>query len=470
MQKGKCALVWFRKDLRLSDHAPLTAAIAGYEQIIPVYVLNQEQWRMLPLGFPKTGSFATRFLLESLADLRKQLRMRGSDLLLIQGKPEEILPQLALQRGAAAVLASEEVAYEEQQEQMRVSRALAAVNASLRLYPNSTLFHPKDLPWPIADLPDVFTSFRKTCEKQVAVTQPLPAPHQIASPKLPMSDLPMLTDLDFSAAVVPDERSAFPFMGGWTAAQQRMEHYFEQTQGLLRYKFTRNELLGTEYSSKLSPWLALGCISPREVYARVKVFEQTVKANISTYWLFFELMWRDYFHYVTRKYGSRIFRTSGIAGKPIEQTDDYALFERWRTGQTGIPFIDANMRELQQTGFMSNRGRQLVASFLTKDLAVNWTWGAAWFESQLIDYDVHSNWCNWMYVAGVGNDPRENRYFNILAQAEKYDSEGEYVRCWIPELASFAGFSAHVPDAARLQALQVAYPSPPLVPFSKWRS
>lgn len=464
-------MVWFRKDLRLADHAPLVAALEAYEQIVPVYVLNPVHWRVLPLGFPKTGPFATRFLLESLADLQDQLRKKGSDLLLAHGEPERVLAQLALRWGATAVFATEEVAHDERQEQQQVSQALAAAGASLQLCANSTLFPPQDLPWPIADLPDVFTHFRKTCEKQLTVPKPLSAPDRIASPPLPDSALPALTDLRFESEMMQlDERSAFPFSGGATAAHLRMDHYFERTHGLLQYKFTRNELLGTKYSSKLSPWLALGCISPREIYARVRDFEKAVKANVSTYWLIFELIWRDYFHFVTRKYGSRIFRPSGIGSKLLDFSNDRELFEKWRTGQTGVPFIDANMRELLLTGFMSNRGRQLVASFLCKDLRVNWTWGAAWFESQLIDYDVCSNWGNWMYVAGVGNDPRENRYFNILTQAEKYDPKGQYVRQWLPELASFPGFSAHVPDADQLSALRITYPSPPLVPFAKWRA
>ncbi len=155
--------------------------------------------------------------------------------------------------------------------------------------------------------------------------------------------------------------------------------------------------------------------------------------------------------------------------------DQEALFKLWVEGRTGVPFIDANMRELSATGFMSNRGRQNVASFLVKDLQVNWTWGAMYFESLLIDYDVCSNWGNWNYVAGVGNDPRENRYFNILSQAKKYDYQGEYVRHWLEELAHVPGHKVHtVGDLSEAEqatyqvALGEDYPYP-IVDYAKWQ-
>lgn len=177
--------------------------------------------------------------------------------------------------------------------------------------------------------------------------------------------------------------------------------------------------------------MSLGCISARTIHYEVKKYEQERLANDSTYWLVFELLWRDYFRFVAAKYGTKIFRRQGIRKKEIKWQHDLIKFETWRTGNTGVAFVDANMKELLLTGFMSNRGRQNVASFLTKDLGIDWRWGAAWFESQLIDYDVCSNWLNWVYVAGVGNDPREDRYFNIESQTRKYDPENQYSRIWL---------------------------------------
>jgi len=264
------------------------------------------------------------------------------------------------------------------------------------------------------------------------------------------------------------------YKGGETEGNKRLKSYLWERGLLDTYKETRNGMLGDAYSTKLSAWLAIGALSPRKVYEEVKQYEQERIRNKSTYWLIFELLWRDYFRFIAKKYGIRLFQVSGIQDKGIDYRNDIAIFERWKNGETGVPFIDANMRELNASGFMSNRGRQNVASFLIKDLKVNWTWGAAYFESLLIDYDVCSNWGNWNYIAGVGNDPREDRYFNIMSQAKRYDPQGRYVRHWIPELAELIGKKVHYPTEIEPQHLEEAgvdlgkdYPRP-LVSFDKW--
>jgi deoxyribodipyrimidine photo-lyase len=240
-----------------------------------------------------------------------------------------------------------------------------------------------------------------------------------------------------------DQRTAVPLKGGETAALERLHHYFWQTKALSTYKKTRNELLGNDFSSKFSPYLAAGCISPRYIAEQVQAYEKKIEKNESTYWLVFELLWRDYFRLVARKYGDKIFQKNGISNKSISYSGTIAHFELWKNGETGVPFIDANMKELKATGYMSNRGRQNAASFLVKDLDIDWRWGAAWFESQLIDYDPCSNYANWLYVAGLGNDPRETRYFNILSQATRYDSKGSYVRTWLPQLQRLPNTKIH---------------------------
>ncbi|MGB2925821.1 MAG: DASH family cryptochrome, partial [Limnothrix sp.] len=242
-----------------------------------------------------------------------------------------------------------------------------------------------------------------------------------------------------------DRRSVLSFVGGETAGLKRLDDYFWQGDRLKNYKETRNGLLGADYSSKFSPWLAHGCLSARYIAAQVAEYEAKRTANTSTYWLIFELLWRDYFRWISAKHGNKIFRPAGLQGVEIPWRQDQTAFEKWRTGQTGIPFVDANMRELLATGFMSNRGRQNVGSFLTKNLGLDWRLGASWFESQLIDYDVCSNWGNWNYTAGVGNDARGFRYFNIPKQAKDYDPQGDYVRHWIPELQAILGAPIHQP-------------------------
>ncbi|WP_317124597.1 DASH family cryptochrome [Mesonia aquimarina] len=227
-----------------------------------------------------------------------------------------------------------------------------------------------------------------------------------------------------------DSRSAFPFKGGEDEALKRIQHYFWDTCQLQYYKKTRNGLVGADYSSKLSAWLANGSISAKTIYWEVKKFEKQIKKNQSTYWLIFELIWRDYFKYISLKHGNKIFQLGGILNKNLDWNNDKKMLQEWINGKTKEPFVNANMKEIAATGFMSNRGRQNVNSFWAKELQQDWRIGAAYFESLLLDYDVHSNWGNWMYNSGVGNDPRD-RKFNIKTQAKRYDPDQKYQQTWL---------------------------------------
>jgi deoxyribodipyrimidine photo-lyase len=191
-----------------------------------------------------------------------------------------------------------------------------------------------------------------------------------------------------------------------------------------------------DYSTKLSPWLAAGCISPRRVVSDIHRYEATRVKNKDTYWLIFELTFRDYFRYYVRVHGNSVFKKHGprgrrgrgpahtcASGEPLRWSLDEVALDKWRLGQTGNPMIDACMRELLHTGYMSNRGRQIVASFLTRDLGLDWRLGAMYFESVLMDHDVCLNWGNWTYAAGVGSDPREDRYFSVPKQTSNYDKD-----------------------------------------------
>jgi deoxyribodipyrimidine photo-lyase len=182
------------------------------------------------------------------------------------------------------------------------------------------------------------------------------------------------------------------------------------------------------------------------IYSEVSKYEKQKQSNESTYWLKFELMWRDFFRFMAKKHGNKIFQLSGYKEKIDPDWEvDWEKFNKWAKGETGIPFIDANMKEINATGYMSNRGRQNVASFLINDLKLNWLMGAEYFESLLIDYDPTSNYGNWCYLAGVGSDPMENRSFNILSQAQRYDPEGEYVKKWLPDLQELPKDKIHEP-------------------------
>ena len=196
------------------------------------------------------------------------------------------------------------------------------------------------------------------------------------------------------------------------------------------YKETRNQLIGMDYSSKFSAWLALGCISARDIAAQLNEYENFHGANDGTYWLWFELLWRDYFRFIHFKYGQKLYHASGLTGIPVSPSD-VPSFEQWRTGNTGTELVDAGMRELHQSGYLSNRMRQIVASYWIYDMKGDWRAGAAWFESQLIDYDVYSNQGNWLYIAGRGTDPRGGRPFNVAKQTQDHDSQGVYRKLWL---------------------------------------
>jgi deoxyribodipyrimidine photo-lyase len=440
-------LLWFRNDLRLHDHEPLHRAIASGAEIIPVYCFDPRQFGKTAFGFPKTGAFRAQFLLESVTDLRRSLHSLGSDLLICRDHPEFIIPHLASKLAISAVFYHQEATAEEQAVETALSNALKPLGVRVQSFWGHTLYHPDDLPFELSQIPELFTAFRKQVERDSSVDPPLPAPRSL--PPLPAEapepgDIPTLADLGLEPGAA-DGRGVLRFQGGETAGLARLKDYFWEGDRLRVYKATRNGMLGADYSSKFSPWLALGCLSPRQIHAEVGRYESERIKNDSTYWLIFELLWRDYFRFICAKHGRKIFLPAGLQGIPIPWQQDWQRFDLWREGQTGFPLVDANMRELAATGFMSNRGRQNVASFLTKNLGIDWRMGAEWFESLLIDYDVCSNYGNWNYTAGVGNDARGFRFFNILKQSKDYDPQGDYVKHWLPELANLPAAKVHEP-------------------------
>ena len=427
----KRSLVWFKTDLRLDDNETLIKAITESDEIIPVYCIDDANFKTTEFGFKKTGSFKTQFLIESLIDLNKNLRSRGSGLIILNGKPHEEIIKIAKEYNVSKVFAKREVAFEEIETEAAVEKELFKHHIVLETFSTSTLYHAKDLPFTINKIPDVFTDFRKKVEKETSIRAAFNKPEKIKSPKLPDTEFPNLKNLCLQD-IKPDHRMAFDFIGGETNAIKRLNYYLWESNCIKEYKNTRNEMIGADYSSKLSPWLALGCISARRIYDEVKKYEKERLPNESTYWLIFELIWRDYFRFMMKKYKNKFFTLSGIKTDKITVNElNPDVLEKWINGKTGSDFIDANMRELKNTGYISNRGRQNVASYLCNDLKLDWRLGAAYFEEMLIDYDVCSNWGNWAYIAGVGNDPRENRYFNIEKQADTYDHDGKYRNLWL---------------------------------------
>jgi deoxyribodipyrimidine photo-lyase len=424
------ALVWFRNDLRLHDHPALTAAIAAGHDIIPVYCFDDRLQKNSSIGLPRCGEHRLHFLTESVSSLQQSIADRGGVLLTLQGNPAVEISHLAQELQVNAVYFHYEIGIEERADEAKLIALLE--NTSIQCFglPSGDLLDEKDLPFSLEKLPVMFTEFRKKVEGQYPFKKPLDTPQSISF-YIPQTHKIHSYILE-KTNKLPHPLSAVPFSGGEAAGLERLHAYLFESKNISQYKLTRNGLIGTDYSSKFSLWLASGSLSPRQIAHAVHRYENSVEANDSTYWMIFELLWREYFRWVHRQHGQLIFSKDGIKINKIHtpKMEPSPPFERWCTGTTGDAFVDANMRELNATGWMSNRGRQNVASYLVHDLGLDWRMGAYYFENKLMDYDVSSNWCNWMYIAGVGNDPRPFRKFNTTKQANDYDPNGTYRQLW----------------------------------------
>ncbi|MDG2122877.1 MAG: DASH family cryptochrome [Verrucomicrobiales bacterium] len=442
----KRGLYWFRNDLRLEDNPALTAMAGEVDDAVFVFVVDDRWFETTPHGFGRMGPHRMHFMMQSVQALQLALLAKGHDLIVLMGTPAACILGVAETFGCSKIYAQKEHTHEEVTEENRIASAVSA-----QWTEGQTLIHPQDLPFEVTGLPNVFSNFRKHVEidgppvRQIGTVTQWPSPVEVTT--LLNGDWKGRCEANTCPPPKPD---AMVFLGGADAGWKRLKTYFWDTQSLSRYKKTRNGLIGWDYSSKFSPWLAWGCLSARQIHAEIIRYEQNFGANESTYWLVFELLWRDYFRFVAMQHGDRIWSASGIRGSarnstrqrparsspgnrdaPLPTTKTTAeSWQKWTAGNTPEAFVNANMRELQATGFMSNRGRQNVASYAVHDLGLDWRRGAAWFERGLIDFDPCSNTGNWLYVAGLGNDPRPNRKFDLGWQTQRYDPDGAYRSFW----------------------------------------
>lgn len=278
------------------------------------------------------------------------------------------------------------------------------------------------LPVPHRDFLRTFTDFRKALNRVPLLPQEAPSGSS-RGPSEPRRD------------PGADPRSAFPFCGGESDALAHLKNYLARPERIHAYKTTRNRMLGVEYSSKFSPFLASGVLSVRQIWFELERFERNHGSSEGLEWLRFELLWREYFRWLERDAGESFYSIEGFRKvSPPPAVEDRERFERWTRAESGEPFIDANLRELNLTGYMSNRGRQNVASHFIHQLGLPWKWGADYFYKMLMDADLSQNYGNWSYLAGVGADPRsfggQARRFDLSRQMREYDPEGEYQRTW----------------------------------------
>lgn len=457
------AILWFRSDLRLADHAAAQAALAASEEVLPVYVWDARLQGTGQFGASRMGPKRAAFVLHSLRQLAEDLAAKGSHLHVERGHPPEVVAGLAQLWGATSIHHHLATAPEERDDETELDRLLLDSGARRIGHWGHLLFEPDDLPFELRQVPELFTDFRKRVERTVWVRRPSPPIELPAWPEsLAPKSIPTWSEL---MPDIPEHTSLLP--SGEQEALAQLASYVWTHDRLRSYKNTRNGLLGADYSSRLSSYLAVGSLSPRQIWHEVKRYEVERISNESTYWLGFELLWREFFQLQVLKHAGRFFQAMGPKQIDFPWSTDPRLFLAWKLGLTGVPIVDAALRELSATGLMGNRARQLVASYLTKNLGLDWRLGAEHFEQELLDYDPCSNYGNWCYAAGVGQDARGFRYFYLPKQATDHDADGAYVRHWCPELTALPASKIHAPhlltaDEQRRYGVQLGtdYPLP----------
>jgi deoxyribodipyrimidine photo-lyase len=411
------ALVWFRRDLRVHDLPALRAALAEHERVVPVFCLDDRLLHGRHASGPRTA-----FLLESLADLNRSLRERGGGLVIRRGRPEQELVALAEETGATAIHFTCDVSPFARERGERAHPALALAGLELRAHPGLNVVD--DVGAIRTQNGDPYTVFSPFWRNWIRVARRdvLPAPRRVDLPEgVKRGEIPSLADLGLAQEVT------YPPAGGEGPGRERMKAWLRS--GVTRYE-RRHDPLDAGGTSRLSPYLHFGCVSPRELEQRLPDDSDAVGAFRR------QLCWRDFHHAVLLHFPDNAFLEFQERFRDLEWSNDEAVFRAWTEGRTGFPLVDAGMRQLRREGWMHNRARLVVASFLTKDLGVDWRWGERWFMRLLVDGDEANNNGNWQWIASVGVDPQPyfRRMYNPARHMERFDPKGGYVREYVPEL------------------------------------
>ena len=421
------SLYWFRNDLRLNDNLSLNLAVKNSDAILFVHINDIPKEINYPWRLLEIGQHRKLFLSQGLSELKKNLSKYGHQLNLYTDNSVRILSNLVKKYQIDTIYCELINAPDE----IKQIKLLEDMKINVVSFFHSSLFMQNQLPFSVAELPNIFSDFRKAIESgEVKPNEPVSISKNIFNIKPITDNQSVMLDtypLDYSKSSFPITQKNF--IGGEESGIVYLKKYFQSNKAE-SYKHTRNELTGINFSTKFSPWLSLGYISARQVFSYLDKYENNIKKNESTYWIFFELLWRDHFRFIMIKYGEKLFYKRGLNLSKQNIKHDDTNFELWTSGKTKNKFINAGMNELRLTGFLSNRMRQIVASYLVNELGCDWRAGASWFESKLIDYDVYSNQGNWAYIAGCGTDPRGGRFFNVEKQQKTYDRNSIYQLLW----------------------------------------
>ncbi len=446
-------MLWVRGDLRFHDNECLSylSSLPSTTLCVPVFVFDPRhlsahtpiRGRLPAAGLGRCSPARLAFLHQAVGEFADRLRGLGSRLHVAVGRAEDVLAAIARQVGATRIVCSREFAWDEQLVEEAVEKEIKALGGDLVRFNTALSVRIEDLPGGVQGLPTSFSKYFRGIVGKLKPVQPLQAPARLPPP--PPSFSPASLSLkevadalghpELADAPPRDPRSAVPDLpGGETGALSRLSDYFSSP-GAFKYDKTRNGMIGQAYSTKFSPWLAQGSLSARSVMERVNQLQ--ARAPHAAQQLALEIAWRDYFKLLALKTGASFFYWAGLRGqtpKPITLPADEqrARFERWCQGRTGNAFVDAQMREIAHTGFMSNRGRQNVASFLIYDLGLDWRWGAGYFDFILIDADPALNHGNWKYIAGTGMRS-EDTAFDVEQQRQRYDPQGTHAKLWLQD-------------------------------------
>jgi len=411
------AIVWLRRDLRVHDNPALTAAHRAHDEIVPVFVLDR---RLIHGRFPSGPR--THFLLESLRELREALRERGGELVLREGRPELILPELAEQTGARAIYFHADVSPFATGRDRRAAEAFAAAGLEARPMPGAFIADDPGSPRTADGRPfTVFSPYwRRWSGLELREVHGAPRALQVPDGLEP-GTIPVVEDFGLEPELTE------PIAPGEAAGRERM-HAFLREQ-LEHYHARNNHLAGG--TSELSPYLHFGCVSARELHAKACEHDGKGARSFAR-----QLAWRDFYAHVLAHHPSNATKPFQPRFEALEVDDDAGRLEAWKAGRTGFPLVDAGMRQLRARGWMHNRARLVVGSFLTKDLHLDYRLGEAHFMRYLLCGDEAQNNGNWQWIASVGVDPAPvfRRMFNPSRHQERFDPDGEYVRRWVPEL------------------------------------
>jgi deoxyribodipyrimidine photo-lyase len=415
----RTAIVLFTRDLRLHDHRGLSEAAREFERVVPLFVVDDRVLGSRP------APNRTSFLLDALADLRGSLRERGGDLVIRRGDAVEQAARLARTVEATAVFVSADASGYAQNREKRLARTSKRERFELRTSDAHMVVPPGLLAPDGSDHYRVFTPYWRRW-RALALAPVARAPAHLRLPDgVASSELPSLRELTREAAS-PDLAR-----GGEREGRRRLSHFVSD--GIRRYEVERDRL-SADATSRLSAYLHFGCVSALEVVARAKSCDDA-DAFVR------QLCWRDFFIQLLAanpQTSREDFRPRGR-----DWRDDDEALARWREGRTGNPIVDAGMRQLAREGWLHNRARLIVGSFLTRTLGLDWRDGADVFFELLVDGDVASNVGNWQWVAGTGANPRPNRTLSLKRQAHRFDSDGDYVRRYVPELAELPTTKIH---------------------------